>query len=281
MGLSQALSAALAGVNTTQQGLSVIAGNVANANTPGYVDRIRQPGRGRHRRHRPAPASTSTASTAISTRCCKTSCGPKRPAIPTPTPARKFTSSFSKSTARRARPPRSTRSTTISRPRCRRWPATRLVVLGADAGHRRRPASGAKSQFDDDDHPAIAHAGGAGHRHRRANSEYGVAADRPDQSAAARLRHSTALRPTLEDQRDQDITQLTQMMNVNVVQGANNQVSVFTSTGQQLVAGNAGLATSISAMSAPSRRPRCGAPIQARTAPARSRWSRRPAPAPT
>ena len=38
MGLSQALSAALAGVNTTQQGLSVIAGNVANANTPGYVE---------------------------------------------------------------------------------------------------------------------------------------------------------------------------------------------------------------------------------------------------
>ena len=38
MGLSQALSAALAGVKTTQQSLSVIAGNVANANTPGYVD---------------------------------------------------------------------------------------------------------------------------------------------------------------------------------------------------------------------------------------------------
>ena len=38
MGLSQALSSALAGVNTTQQSLSVIAGNVANANTPGYVE---------------------------------------------------------------------------------------------------------------------------------------------------------------------------------------------------------------------------------------------------
>ena len=38
MGLSQALSTALAGVNTTQQSLSVIAGNVANADTPGYVD---------------------------------------------------------------------------------------------------------------------------------------------------------------------------------------------------------------------------------------------------
>src|SRR5580658_4456342 len=38
MGLSQALSSALAGVKTTQLGLSVIAGNVANANTPGYVE---------------------------------------------------------------------------------------------------------------------------------------------------------------------------------------------------------------------------------------------------
>ena len=38
MSLSQALSFALAGIHVTQQGLSVIAGNVANANTPGYVD---------------------------------------------------------------------------------------------------------------------------------------------------------------------------------------------------------------------------------------------------
>jgi flagellar hook-associated protein 1 FlgK len=37
MGLSQALSAALSGVTATQRALSVISGNVANANTPGYV----------------------------------------------------------------------------------------------------------------------------------------------------------------------------------------------------------------------------------------------------
>ena len=42
---------------------------------------------------------------------------------------------------------------------------------------------------------------------------------------------------TLEDQRDQDITQLSQLMNIRVSQGANNQISVFTGTGQQLVAG--------------------------------------------
>src|SRR3984957_20271015 len=38
MSITQALSAALAGVNVTQQGLAVIAGNVANANTPGYIE---------------------------------------------------------------------------------------------------------------------------------------------------------------------------------------------------------------------------------------------------
>ena len=39
MSLTQALNTALAGLNATQAGLSVISGNVANANTPGYVDR--------------------------------------------------------------------------------------------------------------------------------------------------------------------------------------------------------------------------------------------------
>src|SRR5271169_527831 len=38
MSISQALSAAVAGINATQQSLQVVAGNVANANTPGYVD---------------------------------------------------------------------------------------------------------------------------------------------------------------------------------------------------------------------------------------------------
>ena len=46
---------------------------------------------------------------------------------------------------------------------------------------------------------------------------------------------------TLEDQRDQDITQLAQLMNIRVVQNPANQISVFTGTGLQLVAGSAGL----------------------------------------
>src|SRR5580658_1183419 len=38
MSVNQALSASLAGINATQQALSVVAGNVTNANTPGYVE---------------------------------------------------------------------------------------------------------------------------------------------------------------------------------------------------------------------------------------------------
>ena len=42
---------------------------------------------------------------------------------------------------------------------------------------------------------------------------------------------------SLEDQRDQDITQLAQLMNVTVVRNPDDQISIFTANGQQLVAG--------------------------------------------
>ena len=48
---------------------------------------------------------------------------------------------------------------------------------------------------------------------------------------------STSAGAALEDQRGQAITQLSQLMNVTVVQNSNDQVSLFTGTGQQLVSG--------------------------------------------
>jgi flagellar hook-associated protein 1 FlgK len=42
MGLSTAISAALTGLQATQQGLSLVADNVANANTPGYIRKTLQ-----------------------------------------------------------------------------------------------------------------------------------------------------------------------------------------------------------------------------------------------
>jgi flagellar hook-associated protein 1 FlgK len=37
MSLSQALAAAISGLRTNQSGLALVAANVANADTPGYV----------------------------------------------------------------------------------------------------------------------------------------------------------------------------------------------------------------------------------------------------
>src|SRR5262245_22147499 len=43
MGLAQALTAAVSGLRTAQAGLSLVAGNVANADTPGYVRKTAVP----------------------------------------------------------------------------------------------------------------------------------------------------------------------------------------------------------------------------------------------
>ena len=104
----------------TQQAISVIAGNIANANTPGYVDEtvnqveLGTAGTtGTQRR-------TATASIAISIRCCRVSCGPRRRAVPTPTRTRSSISSFKTVYGTPGRRHRSTRSSIISRPRCNR-----------------------------------------------------------------------------------------------------------------------------------------------------------------
>jgi flagellar hook-associated protein 1 len=54
------------------------------------------------------------------------------------------------------------------------------------------------------------------------------------QLGAAPADSATAM---LEDQRDQDVAQLSKLMNVTVVRSNNNQMSVYTGTGQQLVSG--------------------------------------------
>jgi flagellar hook-associated protein 1 FlgK len=68
---------------------------------------------------------------------------------------------------------------------------------------------------------------------QQANSALQQIAQINQQLLAYSPQDSTAA--TLESQRDQDITQLSQLMDIRVVQGSNNQVSVSTTSGQQLV----------------------------------------------
>src|SRR5262249_23674421 len=81
----------------------------------------------------------------------------------------------------------------------------------------------------------------------RSQAEQGIAADVQQANAAmqqiAQINQQLsagggvqdATTATLMDQRDQAITQLSQLMNIKVVQSGNNQVAVFTGSGTQLV----------------------------------------------
>ena len=110
-------------------------------------------------------------------------------------------------------------------------------VFGAERGRQRRARRGAKPQFDDRQHPTAARPGGSGHRQRRANGQYRPAADRPNQPAAAGGARRTAPRRRWRISATRISRSSSQLMNVNVVQGSNNQISVFTghrpATGRQ------------------------------------------------
>jgi len=237
MGLSQALSAALAGVNTTQQGLSVIAGNVANANTPGYVDRsvnqveLAIPGQ--------AGVSVDVdginrnLNTLLQNQLWTETSGDSyadtsaqvyqqlQQIYGTPGSSTSFDAIYDNFTT--------TLQALASYPSSY---SAQTQVIGA----AQQVAQNLNSMTT-----TI--------QQLRTQAEQGIATGVTTVNTALQqiaqinqqLQGMTTLDSSaanLEDQRDQDITQITQMMNVNVVQGANNQVSVFTSTGQQLVGGN-------------------------------------------
>ena len=235
MSISQALSAATAGIDATQQALSVIAGNVANINTPGYVEEsvnqvaLATPGlngssvdvTGINRNLNTLLQSqlwteTSGGSYADATAQLYQQL---QPLYGTPGSSSSFDAIFNNFT--NALQSLSTSPSSYS--------AQAAVLSSAQSVAQNLNSMTTSIQ------------------QLRSQAEHGIAADVQTantalqqiakiniQLQAAASDSSTA---TLEDQRDQDITQLSQLMNVRVVQNANNQMSVFTSTGTQLVAG--------------------------------------------
>ncbi|HUZ33840.1 MAG TPA: flagellar hook-associated protein FlgK [Xanthobacteraceae bacterium] len=237
MGLSQALSAALAGVNTTQQGLSVIAGNVANANTPGYVDRsVNQV-----ELAIPGQAGVSVGVEGINRNLnlllqsqlqTETSGGSYadtsaqvyqqlQQIYGTPGSSTSFNAIYDNFTT--------TLQALASNPSSY---SAQTQVIGA----AQQVAQNLNSMTTTIQQLRTQAEQGISTGVTTVNTALQQIAQINQQLQGMPTLDSSAA--TLEDQRDQDITQLTQMMNVNVVQGANNQVSVFTSTGQQLVGGN-------------------------------------------
>ena len=236
MGLSQALSAALAGVNVTQQSLSVIAGNVANADTPGYVTEsvsqndvttTGQPG-----------ASVNTTginrdlNTLLQSQLWTETSGDSyadttsqlyqqlQQIYGTPGSSTSFDGvydNFTTALQSLATNPSST--------------SDQSAVVGAaqEMAQNLNSMTTSIQQLRTEAEQGIA--SGV----QTANTALQqIAQINLQLQGASPTDGSTA---TLEDQRDQDVTQLSQLMNVTVSQTSNNQISVFTGTGQQLVAG--------------------------------------------
>ena len=233
MSISQALSAALAGLDATRLGLSVIAGNVANADTPGYVtENVNQV------EVATAGQSGSSVNTTGINRdlnqllqsqlWTETSGGSYadttaqlysqlQQVYGTPGSSSSFDAIFNGFT--------SALQTLSTSPGS--YSAQSAVVSSAQALTQNLNSMTASMQ------------------QLRTQAEQGIATgvatanNALQQIAQANLRLASAppdsTTATLEDQRDQAITQLSQLMNITVLQNPNNQISVFTANGQQLV----------------------------------------------
>jgi flagellar hook-associated protein 1 FlgK len=244
MGINQALSAALSGIGITQQAISVIAGNVSNANTAGYVEEnVNQSELGTA-----GTPGSSVQSDGINRNLnallqnqlwTETSGGSYADTVAqlyqqlqgvygTPGSSSSFDSNFNNFTT--ALQSLSTNPSSYS---------GQTAVIGAAQALAQNLNSMTTSiqQLRTQAEAGIANdvqtANGLLQNIAQINTKLEGTGSDPDGTAAA-----------LEDQRDQDITQLTTLMNVNVSNGSNNQVSVYTGTGLQLV--SAGQASQIS-----------------------------------
>ncbi len=244
MGLSQALSSAIAGVNTTQLGLSVIAGNVANANTPGYVEeqvnQVETTAAGQFGTSVTVDGINRNLNTLLQSQLWTETSGGSyadttaqlyqqlQQTYGTPGTASSLDGIFDSFTS--ALQALSTSPSSYS--------AQAAVVSAAQTvtqnlNSMTTSIQQLRSQAEE----------GIANDVQTANTMLQQIASINQQlsgsvtSGAASTTTVDSTTAALEDQRDQDITQLTQLMNVRVVQNPNNQVSVFTGNGQQLVAG--------------------------------------------
>src|SRR5215471_299366 len=234
MSLTQALNVSLAGLTATQAGLSVISGNIANANTPGYVDQTAtQVG--------VAAGGNSGSSVDISginrklnlllqTQLWTETSGGSfadtkaqlyqqlQQVYGTPGSTGAFDTAFNNFTS--ALQTLSTNPSSFS---------AQTGVLGAaqQLTQNLNSLSGGIQLLRNQAEQAIANGV------QQANQDLQTIAQINQKLSATSPQDATSA--SLEDQRDQAITQLSQLLNITVARNSDNQISVFTSSGLQLV----------------------------------------------
>ena len=232
MSLTQSLSTALAGLRVTQAGLSVVAGNVANANTAGYITKnlnqiaVSSAGAGDSVRvdsinrvldqFVQAQLRTESSGGAFATQLASFHDQLQR-IYGQPGSTTTFDAIFNDFTTAAQALSTSPDS-----------PATRTALLGA--------AQALAQQLNSMTNTVQALRGqadlGIANDVVLANQALQKIASINQQLATGGADDNTAT--VLEDQRDQAIDQLAKLMDVRVVQGANNQVTVYSGAGFQL-----------------------------------------------
>ncbi len=235
MSISQALSSALAGVQVTQQGLSVIAGNVANANTPGYVDESL----GQTELVSSGMPGISVNSDGINRNLNAL----VQSQLWTETSGGSYADTASGLYQQLQNVYGTPGSTTSLDALFNSFTSSLQTLSSSPSSYSNQAAVVSAAQSLAQNLNSMT----ASVQQLRTQSEQGIATDVQTANTAlqqiANINQQLQGAPAdgataaLEDQRDQAIAQLTQMMNVNVVTNANNQISIFTGNGQQLVAG--------------------------------------------
>ena len=238
MGLTQALATSLSGLTTTQTSLSVVAGNVANAQTPGYVaqsvgqeatisgdagngvrvtsiNRVLDQFLQQQLRTESAGGAYADLKASFYQQLQQVY---GQPGSDTSLDA--VFNNFTSAVQALSTSPNSftTQNQTIS--------AAQSLVQQLNSATDSIQAL--RSEADQGIANDVQQANNA--LQQIANINQQLAGGTPNDSAQA----------LLEDQRDQYIDQLSKLMNVRIVQDSNNQISVFTSTGTQLVGTQAG-----------------------------------------
>jgi len=233
MGLSQVLNTALAGLSVTQTALGVVAGNVSNAQTPGYVEeQVNQ-----------VPVSSGGAGDGVQVDAInrqldqfvqqqlwtETSGGAYadlqanfqqqlQQVYGQPGTTTTFDSTFNNFTsavqALSASPDSSSAQTGV---------VGAAQALAQQLNGMTSSIQALRTQADQGIATDVQQANQAMQQIAQANQQ--ISLDPNNDATAA----------TLEDQRDQAITQLSQLMDIRVTSGANNQVTVFSGSGYQLV----------------------------------------------
>jgi flagellar hook-associated protein 1 len=233
MGLTQALSASLSGLQATQAGIAVVAGNVANAQTPGYIaqsavqiatisggvgDSVRVAGINRvldsFVQQQLRTESSGGAYADLSAKFYQQ----LQQVYGQPGSNTTLDSMFNNfTTAVQAL------STSPNSSAAQSQTVSAAQSLAAQLNGATATIQSLRSQADQGIAGDVQQANTALEQIANINQQlqYSTASD-----------GSTAL---LENQRDQDIDQLSKLMDIKTVQGDNNQITVFTGSGTQLV----------------------------------------------